>query len=89
MSLKADCSHCGFSFEVARSLKGGLTNCPDCNKSVPVPGGPEALFWVLVGLGALATLGSSVALAVALGMAAGVTAGGIGGVILLVLVLAS
>ena len=55
--IEANCPHCHRRFVVRRSLKGGVASCPECNKAVPVPGGPEPLFWVLVGLGAAVILG--------------------------------
>ena len=29
-------------------MRGGYASCPTCNKAVPVPGGPEPLFWLLL-----------------------------------------
>ena len=40
---------CGHQFHVSGSLKGGLSNCPSCGKAASVPGGPEKLFWLVVG----------------------------------------
>ncbi len=53
--VEVHCS-CKRYFRAAKSLKGGITNCPWCGKAVDVPGGPEPLFWVLLSLGALAVL---------------------------------
>jgi hypothetical protein len=50
IEVYCDCSHL---FRVKRSLKGGLTNCPNCRRAVPVPGGPEPLFFLLLGAGGL------------------------------------
>ena len=36
--IHVDCEQCGKPFEVADTLAGGLTNCPDCGKATPVPG---------------------------------------------------
>lgn len=36
--LHVDCEQCGRQFEVADTLAGGLTNCPDCGKATPVLG---------------------------------------------------
>jgi hypothetical protein len=47
---------CGHLFHAKKSLKGGLTNCPSCDKAVQVPGGPEPMFWILFGGGALLVL---------------------------------
>jgi hypothetical protein len=38
-------------------MKGGLSNCPDCGKATEVPGGPEALFWILLLSAIVAVLG--------------------------------
>ena len=40
---------CGHRFNVPGSLRGGMSNCPSCGKAAAVPGGPEKLFWLVVG----------------------------------------
>jgi len=47
---------CGHLFHAKKSLGGGLTNCPRCHKAVEVSGGPEPLFWILLGGGELVVL---------------------------------
>ena len=42
------CPHCRAGFEAPDSQKAGLASCPECQKAVPVPGGPEPLFWLLL-----------------------------------------
>lgn len=48
---------CGHLFRTRKSLRGGMTNCPRCRRAVEVPGGPEAMFWVLFGGGVLVVVG--------------------------------
>lgn len=79
---------CGNIFQVPRSMKGGIANCPKCRKSVNVPGGPEALFYVLLFLGILVVGGIS-ALFFALSKTAGFIALAIGCLIILICVIAS
>lgn len=43
-------------------MKGGHASCPSCNKAVPVPGGPEALFWILLSMSILGGLGVTIGL---------------------------
>jgi hypothetical protein len=69
-------------------MKGGIANCPKCRKGVNVPGGPEALFYVLLFLGILVVGGIS-ALFFALRMTAGYIALSIGCLIILICVIAS
>ena len=40
---------CGHRFNVPGSLRGGMSNCPSCGKAADVPGGPEKLFWLVLG----------------------------------------
>lgn len=54
--LQITCPECGGQFEVPGSMSGGVANCPDCRRAVPVPGGPEPLFWLAVAGGVLAVL---------------------------------
>ena len=61
---------CGLSFDVARSLRGGVTHCPSCGKLVQVRG-IDREFIALLAIGLLAAL----ALARLIGAAAGMTAG--------------
>lgn len=51
MSVPVDCSECGEPFEVPKSLRGGLANCPRCGKAVKVADGPEPLFIAIVASG--------------------------------------
>lgn len=37
-------------------MQGGQANCPQCGKVVSVPGGPEPLFYLLLGGGILIVL---------------------------------
>ena len=80
---------CTERFEVPASMVGGLANCPRCRKAVEVPGGPEPLFWVLLGAGALVVLGISAAGFAIGGPVAGGIALGVGGGVLGLVVLAS
>jgi hypothetical protein len=79
---------CGNIFQVPRSMKGGIANCPKCRKSVDVPGGPEGLFYVLLFLGILVVGGIS-ALFFAVSMTAGFIALAIGSLFILICVIAS
>jgi len=79
---------CGNMFQVARSLKGGIANCPRCRKIVDVPGGPEGLFYVLLFLGVAVVLGIS-ALFFAVSTTAGLVALALGCLAILIGVLAS
>ena len=47
---------CGRQFEAPASMRGGIANCPACRRAVPVPGGPELLFRVLISGGVLLIL---------------------------------
>ena len=42
------CKNCAHRFFVAKSLEGGLVNCPQCQKLVEVSSSPEPAFWLLV-----------------------------------------
>jgi len=79
---------CGNMFQVPRSMKGGIANCPRCQKSVDVPGGPEGLFYVLLFIG-IVVVGGVSALFFAVNMTAGFIALGIGCLIILIGVLSS
>ncbi len=46
-SLEVTCEYCSTRFEVPYSMKGGLANCPHCEKATKVSGGAEPLFWVI------------------------------------------
>ncbi|MEQ8768517.1 MAG: hypothetical protein RL885_31720 [Planctomycetota bacterium] len=41
---------CSHQFRVPTSLRGGIVNCPSCQKAVDVPRGsrPEFLFWLCI-----------------------------------------
>ena len=79
---------CGNMFQVPRSMKGGIANCPRCRKVVEVPGGPEGLFYVLLFLGIAVVVGIS-ALLFAVSTMAGLIALAIGSLAILICVLAS
>lgn len=53
---------CKRDFRVEKSLRNGIVNCPWCGKAVEVPGGPELLFWSLLGLGVILVLAPTVIL---------------------------
>lgn len=74
---------------MAKSLKGGLTNCPKCGNAVPVPGGPEGLFWMLLGGAVLFFAGIGALVWFTAGAGAGLVALGLGAIVILVGVLAS
>lgn len=80
---------CGAKFRVAASLKGGLANCPVCKKAMPVSGGPEPLFWALLGGAAALVLGVAAALWAFVGPLAGGIALGAGLLLIGVGVIAS
>ena len=80
---------CGHFFRVARSLKGGMANCPRCGKAADVPGGPEGLFWLLLGLGTLVVVLVAACFFAADEWATGLAVLGVGGLLLLIRVLAS
>lgn len=80
---------CGHLFRVPTSLKAGLTNCPRCKKAVAVPGGPEAFFWILLGLGILAVLTPAAILFASGSPGAGIAVVVAGAVVIGVVVLAS
>jgi len=75
-------------FQVPRSMKGGIANCPRCRKIVSVPGGPEGLFYVLLFLGIAVVAGIS-ALFFAVSTKAGIIALTIGCIVILICVIAS
>lgn len=79
---------CGNMFQVPRSMKGGIANCPKCKKSVDVPGGPEGLFYVLLFLGIIVVGGIS-ALFFAVNTTAGFIALAIGCLIIVIVVISS
>jgi hypothetical protein len=79
---------CGNMFQVPRSMKGGIANCPKCKKSVDVPGGPEGLFYVLLFLG-IAVVGGISALFFTVNMTAGLIALAIGCLLIVIVVVSS
>ena len=80
---------CTWRCEAPRSLKGGLTNCPSCQKAVTVPGGPEGLFWLLLSMGVIVVIGLSALLAMAGGVVAGVITFLVGATVIAVVLMAS
>ena len=80
--LRVDC-RCGQVFHVARSLSGGLANCPACGLVNDVPADrPEWLFVLTVGAGVLAVLVLSGLAWMSGGLTAGLITLAIGGAIL-------
>ena len=53
LEVICDCCH---RFNVPGSLRGGMSNCPSCGKAAAVPGGPEKLFWLVLGFWVLVAL---------------------------------
>jgi hypothetical protein len=79
---------CGNMFEVPRSMKGGIANCPRCQKIVKVQGGPECLFYVLLFVGIAIVVGIS-ALFFAVSTKAGLIVLAVGCLAILICVIAS
>lgn len=80
--LRVDCP-CGQVFHVARSMGGGLANCPSCERVNDVPSaGPEWLFVLSVGAGVLVVLVASGLAWAAGGATVGLTTLAIGGLAL-------
>lgn len=69
--IDVHCRNCQNDFTAPRSQKGGLASCPVCLKAVEVGGGPEPLFWVVLGGVSIAALGLGVYVATQLGLGAG------------------
>lgn len=72
--VEAFCPHCELIFDVPASMKGGIANCPECRRTVEIRGGPEPIYWILVGCGVLAVLGVSGLIALVSPLAGAVTA---------------
>jgi uncharacterized paraquat-inducible protein A len=72
--LLVHCPNCDESFPAPKSMTGGNANCPRCHRAVPVGGGYEPLFWVLVALGAVVVLVFSLFLGVTVHPIAGIAA---------------
>jgi hypothetical protein len=83
------CQHCRARFDVKKSLRGGITNCPQCGKANEVPGGPEPLFWFLLSLGILAVLASAYGLGVVAGAPGALGALIVGAIIIAIALAAS
>ncbi len=83
------CEHCPEEFDVAKSLQGGLANCPNCGKATAVPGGPEALFILAVSLGVLLGGGATWLIWISAGATAGLITAGCALVGLLIAIAAS
>lgn len=86
--IEVECA-CGCRFMVPNSMKAGLANCPQCHKATPVPGGPEPLFWFLLGGGILLALILTVAIGSVYGLDAGGITLGVCALVITILVLAS
>lgn len=69
-----ECDGCGHRFAVPKSMKGGLVNCPACQKIVEVTQGAEPAFWLLVALGVVIGLAITGVAAAAGGPVAGLIA---------------
>jgi uncharacterized paraquat-inducible protein A len=87
--IPVHCPNCDESFPVPRSMQGGHANCPNCRRAVPVGGGYEPLFWVLVGLGAAFVLGVSALLGIFVHPAAGIGAFVVGAAVMGIVIAAS
>ena len=89
--IRVECPHCATSFEVPASLQGGHTNCTNCRKAVEVGGSGEDdwVFWGLVGMGGLFVLALSVGVMALGSIVGGLSILGVGGLIILIIVLAS
>ena len=79
--VEVRCS-CKRYFRVAKSLKGGIANCPFCGKAADVPAGPEPLFLFLLSLGVLAVLVPTAILCASGNLVAGVVVFVLGGLLL-------
>jgi len=83
------CPNCDETFSVPKSMKGGQANCPSCRRAVPVGGGYEPLFWILLSLGVFFVLLISIPLLIFVDVAAGAITLAVGALILIVIVMAS
>ena len=83
------CPECGTGFAVPPSMRGGVANCPNCGRAVPVPGGPEPLFWLLVACGVVAVLMATGLAWLAGGPISAAVVFGIGALVLAAVLLAS
>ena len=68
-------------------MKGGIANCPKCQKIVKVPGGPEGLFYLLLFAVIAIVLGIS-AIIFTISIPAGIISLIIGGMTILIFVIA-
>ena len=55
--IPCECPHCGNGFEAARSLAGGITNCPRCGKAVQVEGLRDWMWRILQAIAVFAVIG--------------------------------
>lgn len=63
---------CGHEFQVPKSMKGGLVNCPVCQELVDVKEGFEFLYWLIIGTAFIFIGASSVVVYVSGGPVAGI-----------------
>jgi hypothetical protein len=87
--LQVTCPECGRQFEAPASMRGGIANCPACRRAVPVPGGPELLFRVLISGGVLLILTATALTWLAGGLASAAVVFGLGALIMAAVFLAS
>lgn len=87
--LPVHCPNCDETFPAPKSMKGGYSNCPRCQRAVEVTGGYEAEFWLLFGLGCVVCLLISAAAFWGGGIIAGGITLGIGVLIMTCIILAS
>jgi hypothetical protein len=80
---------CGHLFRAQKSLKGGVTNCPRCQRAVEVSGGPEAHFWLLLDGGIALVVGLAAVFYAVGSIARAVITLVLGGVVIGICVLAS
>ena len=67
MQIETRCEHCGHVFDVEESLKGGITNCPQCGKATEVAGMNDVAWDVI----RIASFGGALVLGIAVGTVAG------------------
>ena len=78
MSAVVHCEHCGQMFEVAATLVGGITNCPECGKATQVTGLRDPLWRILQIGGVALVIAIACVLYVTSGLPAAITSVGVG-----------
>jgi len=86
--VSVTCS-CGNRFEVAKSFKGGLVNCPKCAKATSVPSGPEPVFLAMIAILVVCLLLATYAAWAVMGPVAGIIAFLIGAGVVIAIIMAS